>query len=63
MINRLCDFTLPSLVLSHCGSGDIAYLICQVTLQDHVIKGSPDFTEGSSSLNIAIGIVVMEILF
>ena len=28
------------------------YLICHVTLQDHVIKGSTDFMEGSSSLNV-----------
>ena len=33
-----------------CGSRDITYLIFHVTLQDHVIKGSCDFMEGSSSL-------------
>ena len=31
---------------SCCGSEDIAYLICQVTLQERVIKGSYDFMEG-----------------
>ena len=51
-----------------CSSRDITYLICHVTLQDHVIKGSCDFMEGSSSLYVttmlclvAINIVVVEI--
>ena len=26
-----------------CGKGDITYLICHVTLQDHVIKGLYDY--------------------
>ena len=34
---------------SHCDSGDLTYLICHVTLQDYVIKGSCDFMEGSST--------------
>ena len=28
------------------------YLICHVTLHDHVIKESTDFMEGSSSFNV-----------
>ena len=28
---------------SHCGCGDMAYLICHMTLQDHTIKGTCDF--------------------
>ena len=36
----------------HCGSGDITYLICYVTLQDHEIKRSCDFLEISSSLYV-----------
>ena len=31
-------------------TGDIKYLICQVTSQDHVIEESCDFMSGSSSL-------------
>ena len=53
---------------SHCGSRHIAYLICQVTLQHYVIKGSSDYTEGSSlfhEINLpslaAIGFVVVDI--
>ena len=52
---------------SDCGSRDITYLICQLTLEDHNIKGSSDFIEGSFSLNVttlpglvALGIVVVE---
>ena len=36
----------------HCGSGDITYLICYVTLQDHEIKRSCDCLEISSSLYV-----------
>ena len=50
-----------------CGSRNKTYLICQVTLQDHLIKGSSDFMERSSSMTVrtvpalvAIGIVVVE---
>ena len=35
-----------------CISRDITYLICHVNLQDHMIKGSCDFIEGSSSLYV-----------
>ena len=51
---------------NHCHSGDITYLICHVTLQDNVIKGSCDYLE-RSSLCVTIlpdlgvmGILVME---
>ena len=37
-----------------CHSKDITYLICHVTLQDHEIKESSDFIEGSSSLYVTI---------
>ena len=33
----------------HCVSGDIIVLVCQVILQDYVIKGSRDFIEESLS--------------
>ena len=46
------------------------YLICQVTLQDYVIKRSCDFTEKRSSLHVtplpslaALAIVVVETYF
>ena len=35
-----------------CGSRDIIYLIYQVTLQDHTMKVSCDFKEGSSLLYV-----------
>ena len=51
-----------------CGSSDIKYIICDVILQDHVIKGSCDYIEGSSSLYVTallslvpVVIVVVEI--
>ena len=51
-----------------CGSRDVTYLICQVTLQVHVIKELCEFMEGNSSLYIPIlsslvatGIVVVDI--
>ena len=37
---------------SHYVNGDIAYLLCHVNLQDHMIKGSSDFMEGGSSLYV-----------
>ena len=53
---------------NHDGSGAKTYLICFVTLQDHVIQGFCDYIEGKSSLYVttlpslvAIGIVVLEI--
>ena len=55
---------------SHCSSasGDIKYLTCHVTLQNHVFEGSSKFMSGSSSWFtttlpslMAIGIVVVEI--
>ena len=33
----------------HCGSGDILVLVYHVILQDHVTKGSTDFTHRNSS--------------
>ena len=33
----------------HCGSGDKMILVCGVTSQDHLVKGSRDFM-GSSPL-------------
>ena len=52
----------------HCVSGDIIFLIYQVILQDHIIKGSSDFMARSllrelirlPSL-VAIDIVVLNI--
>ena len=51
-----------------CGTNNTTAEILYVTLQDHVIKGSGDFMEGISSLNIprlakliAIDIVLMDI--
>ena len=40
------------------------YLIYHVTLQDHVIKRSCDFTKGSSSLHVTIlpGLVFIDIV-
>ena len=53
-----------------CGSWDITYLICHVTLQQLVIKGSFNFMGGNSSLYatilsglVALGIVAAEIFF
>ena len=46
------------------------HLICYATLQDHMVKGSSEFMEGSSSLYVttlsclvAIGIVVVELCY
>ena len=58
MIKGSCDFMGRSSTCnhptkfgdrSHCGSGEITYLISQVILQDHVIEGYCDFTDGSFS--------------
>ena len=38
--------------LSPCGCSDKIVKIVYMTLQDHMIKGSGDFTEGNSSLNV-----------
>ena len=50
--------------------GDIKYLICHMTLQDHVIEGSRDTMGGSLSSYVTIlsslvaaGIVLAEICF
>ena len=60
----------PCLVNGHrpCGSTDITYLTCHMTLQDHVISGSIDFMEEGSLLYVtnlpslvAVALVVMEI--
>ena len=47
--------------------GDITFLSCHLTLQEHAIKWSPDLMEGSSSLYVTIlpglvtrGIVVVK---
>ena len=40
-------------------SGDIKYLTCHVTLQNHVIEGSSNFYKWPSL--VAIGIVIVEI--
>ena len=52
------------------GTGDIAYFICHLTFQNHIVKGSSNFMEGSSSLNVltlsglvARYVVVMKILW
>ena len=39
---------------SHCDIGDTTYSIFHLTLQDHTIKGSRDFMEGSYSLYVTI---------
>ena len=50
-----------------CESGDIMVLVCDMILQDHVIKGSCDFMDGrpwqvtTLPRLVAIGIVVVEI--
>ena len=51
-------------------SGNITYLICHMTSQDHVIERSCEVTDGSTPLYVtvqpslmAIGIVVVEICF
>ena len=51
---RYSSSTLPAKFDGHtpCGSRDITYLICHVTLQDHVTKESFNFMEGDSSLYI-----------
>ena len=38
----------------HCSSGDIMNLVCLMTLQDNVAKGSCGFTEKNSSLRLKI---------
>ena len=52
----------------HCVSGDIIFLIYQVILQDHIIKGSSDFMARSLLRELirlpsllAIDIVVLKI--
>ena len=58
VIKGFCDFNKGSSSLyrttlsSHCCSGDIAYFICQVILQERHQKVS-EFMERSSSLNVA----------
>ena len=51
-------------------SGNVTYLICHMTSQDHVIERSCEVTDGSTPLYVtilpslmAIGIVVVEICF
>ena len=46
-----------------CGSRDMTYLIYHVTLQDHVIKGSSDFMEKSSSWSVTTlsGLVAIDV--
>ena len=55
MLKGSCDFVREEVLIvcnhpakfgdpSHCGGGDITYLIYPVTLQDHVIKGFRYFT-------------------
>ena len=39
----------------HCVSGDIIFLIYQVILQDHIIKGSSDFMARSLLRELIIG--------
>ena len=62
----------PSMFGGHLSStsGDIKYLICHVTSQNHVFEGSCNFLSGSFSWYVttlpslvAIGIVVVEICF
>ena len=54
MIKRFYNFTtLPSLVaIATVVIEDMIYLICQVSLEDHAIKGSSDIMEGSSTLYV-----------
>ena len=57
-----CNHPAKFAAYSHCGWGDITYSICHVTLQDHTVKGSCDFTEGSSTLHVTIlpGLVAID---
>ena len=45
-------------------SGDIEYLMCQLTSQNHVAEGSSNSKSGSSSLYVTIlpGVVVIDIV-
>ena len=56
----------PCLVWCHGSSavGDIMYLICLMTSQDHLIKGSCKFTSGSSLQNVTnlISLVTISII-
>ena len=36
-----------------CGNGDVTFLFCLVTSRDHMIKGTCDFLNGSSSTKVA----------
>ena len=63
---------LPFHVCGHwySANGDIKYLTCDVTSQNHVIEGSCKFLSGSSSWYVtslpslvAMGIVVVDICF
>ena len=65
-IENLARFHLGS--HSPRGSGDVKYLICHVTLKDHVFSSSSDFMERNPLLYVttlsglvAINIVVVEI--
>ena len=39
---------------SHCGSGNITYLVSHVTLQEHVVKGSCNFMEGRHCIFVLV---------
>ena len=45
---------LVSFVIVGTGSGDVMVLVCHVILQDHVIKGSRDFTGRRPSRLVSI---------
>ena len=62
------DSILPSLAPRSLASGDIMYLICHMTLHDHIIEGSWKYMVGSSSKYVLtlvslvnIGIIIVEI--
>ena len=46
-----------------CGSRDIRYLICHMTLQNHMIKGCCDFMKGRSLLYVTALPSVVAVVF
>ena len=66
MYHVACNQPAKFVDCNHCVSGHIRDLICHMTLKNHVIKGSSDLMEVSSSLCVTalpgvmgIGIVLV----
>ena len=63
MFKRLCEFVGGTLTVNchlatfgghwSSASGDIKYLICKATSQDHVIEQSSEVIDGNSSWSVA----------